>query len=176
MLRDGYAIHEVLILEEEVRGRGVSAVVLKRSFELYDQLGFQIVILEADMTGKWHWARLGFDFVLDSDLANVRNWTERALAALRITGLRVEGYTSAAQFARMGGARKVSIGSLASALPAAERPRIERTAAENGLALDEEIALARALMICGPKWFGRLELNGPGRVAFEAYARARIRR
>lgn len=173
MLADGYAIHEVLILKSEVRGFGVSAVLLKRCFEFYDQLGFDLVILEADMTGKWHWARLGFDFLLERDLENVRNWTTRALVALGIESLRVDGYSSAAQFARMGGTRKVALADLARCLPP-ERPRIERIAGENGLQPEDEIAIARALMICGPKWFGRLELRGPGRVAFKAYAQAKI--
>jgi hypothetical protein len=174
MLRDQYAIHEVFILKEFARGRGVSSVSLKRCFTFYDGLGFSDVILEADMTGKWHWARVGFDFVLDKDRENVRNWTIRSLNALKIEGLRVEGYTSAAQFARMGGTRKLSLGGVARALPAAERGRVARIASENGLALDEEIELARALMLCGPRWFGRLELQGPGRVAFDTYARAKI--
>lgn len=173
MLADGYAIHEVLILKSEARGLGVSAVLLKRCFDLYDELGFSTVVLEADMTGKWHWARLGFDFVLERDLENVRSWTIRALRALKIENLRVDGYTSAAQFARMGGVRRIALADLALRLPP-ERTRINRIAGENGFQPDDEVAIARALMICGPKWFGRLELRGPGRVAFEAYAEAKI--
>jgi hypothetical protein len=170
----GIAVHELLVLEHGARGFGVSSVLLKRCFALYDELGFERVILQTDLTGKWHWARLGFDFVLDKERKMVREWTKRALSALGITNLRVEGYESAAQFARMGGARKLALEELARALPP-ERPRITRIAGENGLRLDQEVDLARALMLCGPQWWGALELQGPGRVAFEAYAEAKIR-
>jgi hypothetical protein len=174
MLKEAYAIHEILILKDQFRGRGISVVSLKRSFEFYDQLGMRAVILEADMTGKWHWARVGFDFILDKDLKHVRDWTERALKALNITELRVENYQSAAQFARMGGVRKLSFSQLGVALPP-ERLRIQRIAGENGLDSDTEVPLARVLMLCGPKWFGQLELSGPGRVAFDSYAEAKFR-
>jgi len=174
LLGFGIAVHELLVLEHGARGFGVSSVLLKRCFALYDELGFERVILQTDLTGKWHWARLGFDFVLDKERKMVRDWTERALSALGITNLRVEGYESAAQFARMGGTRKIALEELARALPP-ERLRITRIAGENGVHLDQEIDLARALMICGPQWWGALELQGPGRVAFEAYAEAKIR-
>lgn len=173
MLERGFAIHELLHLEQGARGYGVSAVCLKRCFGLYDELGLKMVLLQADMTGKWHWARVGFEFVLDKEREIVGSWTERALAALGIANLRVDGYDSAAQFARMGGARLLALESLAAAIPA-ERVRFRQIATENGLEMGDEIALARALMLCGPTWFGALELKGPGRVAFETYANAKI--
>jgi hypothetical protein len=173
LLGHGVAIHEILHLDHGARGVGVSAVSLKKCFAFYDELDFGRVVLQADFTGKWHWARLGFDIVLEKELGMIRDWTERALAALGITNLRVDGYESAAQFARMGGARKIALEELARAIPP-ERLRITRIAGENGLEMDEEIDLARALMLCGPQWYGTLELQGPGRVAFEAYAEAKI--
>jgi len=170
MVGNGYAIHERLYLLAEARGRGINVVSLQGAFDLYDQIGIDRVILAAALdTGRWHWARVGFEFLLESDREAVRRWVSGALKALQIGDLRVDRYTSTAQFARMGGSRKISLGALAEALPR-ERRRIEKIALGNNLDLGESIDLGRALMLTGPPWWGVLELNGPGRQAFKAYA------
>ena len=51
-----------------------------------------------------------------------------------------------------------------------------KIAAANDLPLERRIELGRAVMITGPAWFGRLDLRGPERAAFNAYAAAKIAR
>jgi hypothetical protein len=170
------AIHEMLIINSVFRGRGLNLALLLKSFAFYDRLGLEQVYLEAGLaTGRWHWARVGFDFARDVDRQAVRDWAHEVLHSTGIRGLRADRYTSASRFARMGGNRKISLQRIADALPA-HRSRIEEAAAGNDLAMSERVPLGRAVMITGPSWYGRLELSGPGRAQFEAYAAAKVKR
>jgi len=169
------AVHELLYLVPSARGMGLTVALLLGSFSFYDELGLGEVQLEAAMeTGRWYWARVGFEFIRDEDARLVREWAVEVVDATAIRGLRVDRYTAAGQFARMGGRRKIALGRIAKAIPARKR-EIEDLAAANGLDLNDRIALGRAVMITGPAWFGRLDLNGPERAAFNAYAAARAR-
>jgi GNAT superfamily N-acetyltransferase len=170
------AVHELLFLGPSVRGRGLSVALLLASFDLYDRLEFREVQLEAAMeTGRWFWARVGFEFIRDEDARLVREWAIAVIKATEVRGLRVDCYTAAGQFARMGGRRKLSLGRIAEAMPL-KAAEIEQIAAANGLRLTQRIELGRAVMITGPAWFGRLDLKGPERAAFNAYAAAKITR
>jgi len=170
------AIHETLVIQPPFRGRGLNLALLAKSFDLYDELGIREVWLQAGLaTGRWHWARVGFEFARADDLRAVKDWAEKVLQAAGIQGLRVDRYTSALQFARMGGNRQIALESIAAALPQS-RQRVEGAARGNGLAMDEPIALARAVMITGPSWYGRLDLQGPGRAVFRAHLRAKVAR
>jgi hypothetical protein len=170
------AFHELLFLGASVRGQGVSVALLLASFALYDKLEFREVQLQAAMeTGRWYWARVGFEFIRDEDARLVRDWASEVLAATEIHGLRIDRYTAAGQFARMGGRRKLSLARIAAAMPS-KAARIEKIAAANNLPMDQRIELGRAVMITGPAWFGRLDLNGPERAAFNAYAAAKMAR
>lgn len=176
MLERRIALHELLFLGPLVRGQGLSVALLMASFALYDKLEFREVQLQAAMeTGRWYWARVGFEFIRDEDARVVRDWAETVIEAAGIRGLRPDRYKAAGQFARMGGRRRLSLGRIAAAMP--ERAeRIEKIAAANDLPLDRRIELGRAVMITGPAWFGRLDLRGPERAAFNAYAAGKIAR
>jgi hypothetical protein len=168
-LESGLAFHRVLEVEPPFRGQGLSLKFLGRSFELYDELEFEEVLQQASLaTGRWHWARVGFEFFPASECEEMRKWAARVCEALEIKGLNLDHYSSAAQFARMGGNRRISLGELAEAVPDCERDLAE-LAEKNCLALDEKIELGRAVMLSGPDWKSRLVLNGPSRVAFEIY-------
>lgn len=170
------ALHELLFLGPSVRGQGLSIAFLLASFTLYDELGLREVQLQAAMeTGRWYWARVGFEFIRDEDARLVRDWAAEVLEATEIRGLRIDRYTAAGQFARMGGRRKLSLARIAEAMPS-KGGMVEKIAAANNLPLTRRIELGRAVMITGPAWFGRLDLNGPERAAFNAYAAAKMAR
>jgi hypothetical protein len=118
-LESGLAHHRLLEVEPPFRGNGLSLRFLDRSFSLYDDLGFEEVLQQASLaTGRWQWARVGFEFFPASECEEMRRWAARVCEKLGVKGLNVMNYTSAAQFARMGGNRTVSFEEMAEALPA----------------------------------------------------------
>jgi hypothetical protein len=170
------ALHELLFLGQTVRGQGVSVALLLASFVLYDRLELREVQLQAAMeTGRWYWARVGFEFIRDTDARLVRDWATEVVEATEVRGLRIDRYTAAGQFARMGGRRKLALSQIAEAIPS-KAGMVEKIAAANDLSMKRRIELGRAVMITGPAWFGRLDLNGPERAAFNAYAAAKMAR
>jgi GNAT superfamily N-acetyltransferase len=170
-----YADHRWLKVEPPFRGRGLSSALLLRSFDFYRDLGLNGVELEAGMeTGKWHWARVGFEFMLPEQREKVRGWAIEVTEALNLGGLKIETFSAATQFARMEGSRDVSLAEIADALPALrQRIDVEVVAEKNGLEMDQPIALGRAVMLTGPPWEGHLELHGPSYAAFKSYADAK---
>lgn len=169
LLEQELAIHEFLEVVPQWRGGGVAMRFLRSSFNLYDELGIKEAHLQAGMaTGRWLWARAGFEFTLPSDCERVKRWAEEACAALGIHELNVDSYSSAAQFVRMGGNRMTSMQEMAAAMPE-RRQLFEARAEANSLLMDQRIELGRAVMLAGPDWNGRLLLDGPSRLAFEIY-------
>jgi hypothetical protein len=172
-LESGLAHHRLLEVEPPFRGRGLSLHFLHRSFAFYDELGLEEVLQQASLaTGRWQWARVGFEFFPASECEELRKWTARVCRALGVRGLNVSNYSSAAQFARMGGNRKVSFEEMAQAMPR-KRCDFAKLARKNCLAMEDQIELARAVMLSGPDWKSRLVLNGPSRVAFNIYKEAK---
>lgn len=167
------AEHKWLKVEPEFRGYGISSALLLRSFEFYKALGLTGVELDAGMeTGRWHWARVGFEFMWPKDRERVRAWALEVAERLEVHRPGIETFTSATQFARMEGSRKVTLGELADAVSPL-RGRIEAVAAQNYLQMDTRIQLGRAVMLTGPGWEGRLALQGPSYVQFKSYADAK---
>jgi hypothetical protein len=75
--------HELLKLQDAYRGSGVSLVLLSQALPIYRRLGLRAVALHAALeTGRWHWARLGFDFATPSERATTIGWATLALAGL----------------------------------------------------------------------------------------------
>jgi hypothetical protein len=83
ILGRGVVRHELLKLQDTYRGSGVSLVLLGRALPIYRRLGLRAVALHAALeTGRWHWARLGFDFATPSERAIALGWGVLALAGL----------------------------------------------------------------------------------------------
>jgi GNAT superfamily N-acetyltransferase len=79
----GRAEHEFLRLQRPYRGTGMATLLLDRSFRLYTRCGIERVGVHAALeTGRWYWARLGFDFESPIDRALVATWGTIALRAL----------------------------------------------------------------------------------------------
>jgi GNAT superfamily N-acetyltransferase len=169
------AVHEHLVLEPEFRGRGLGLRFVQRALPLYDSLGLRRIHLQAALeTGRWYWAHMGFDFFPPGGCDAVRDWAVGLCAALGHDDLRPDQYHSARQFARMGGARRLSLEEIAEAVPE-RREKIEKVATKNGHAMDERLAFGRAVLLTGPQWDGHLELRGAPRLAFEAAASEKLR-
>jgi hypothetical protein len=76
-------VHELLKVQDVYRGVALSYVLLNQAFPLYRQIGLERVLVHAAMeTGRWHWARLGFDFLRSEDRQLVMAWALAALAGL----------------------------------------------------------------------------------------------
>ena len=77
------AVHELLKVQDVYRGVALSNVLLDQAFPLYRQIGLDQVLVHAAMeTGRWHWARLGFDFLEADDRTIVMAWALGALGGL----------------------------------------------------------------------------------------------
>lgn len=76
-------VHELLKVQDVYRGVALSYVLLNQAFPLYRQIGLDRVLVHAAMeTGRWHWARLGFDFLEPDDRTIVMAWALAALGGL----------------------------------------------------------------------------------------------
>lgn len=169
-VEEGYAEHKWLQVAPEFRGFGISSAFLLRSFDLYRGLGIAHVEVEASMeTGKWHWARVGFDFAYGAEREAVRKWARQVCGALGIEIPKLESFTTATQFARLAARPQVSFEELATRMPAV-RETAEIAAEKNFVAMSDPIPLGRLVMLSGPAWFGVLELEGPGYAQFKSYA------
>lgn len=167
------AEHKWLKVEPVFRGYGISSALLLRSFSFYKALGLSAVELDAGMeTGRWHWARVGFEFMWPKDREKVRAWALEVTGRLGLYRPGIRAFGSATQFARMEGPRKVSLEEVADAFPEI-RSRLPSVAAQNCLAMDDRIAIGRAVMLTGPGWEGRLDLHGPSYAQFKSYADAK---
>ncbi len=165
--------HKWLKVEPDFRGYGISSALLLRSFEFYKALGLSGVELDAGMeTGRWHWARVGFEFMWPRDRERVRAWALEVAERLNVHRPGIETFDSATQFARMEGNRKISLAELAESIPPM-RGRIEAVAAQNYLEMETRIQFGRAVMLTGPGWEGRLDLHGPSYAQFKSYADAK---
>lgn len=77
------ANHEHLELQRPYRGLGLTPLLLEKSFELYERCEIVRIHVHAGLqTGRWYWARLGFDFESPADLAVVATWGTVALWSL----------------------------------------------------------------------------------------------
>ena len=164
--------HKWLKVEPPFRGYGISSALLLRSFDFYKALGLKGVELDASMeTGRWHWARVGFEFMWPRDLERVREWALEVTAQLDVHRPGIEAFESATQFARMEGHRKVSLGEIDAATSTSVD--VKAIAKQNFLDMETRIPLGRAVMLTGPGWEGRLDLHGPSYTHFKSYADAK---
>lgn len=75
--------HDWLRIQNAYRGDKISYVLLKEAFPLYRQIGLSHVAIHAALeTGRWHWARLGFDFLDDDERLIVLGWGTAALLGM----------------------------------------------------------------------------------------------
>lgn len=119
--------HDWLRVQRPYRGSGMSHVLLNQAFPFYRDLGLVAVAIHAALeTGRWHWARLGFDFAPTSRPV-VETWATVCLAALG-QPLLPTGF-AASELALLGSAPSGETASFADLLGALER-EVERRLAD----------------------------------------------
>lgn len=172
-LGEGCADHQWLKVAPPLRGIGLSSALLLRSFAFYKSIGLRSVELDAAMeAGKWHWARVGFEFMWPAEAAAVKRWALEVAAAVKPEGLNVAALTTATQFAHMEARRGITLAELSKSFPK-KAEQIEKVAKQNDLAMDQPIPFGRAVMLTGPRWEGLLDLEGPSYHQFKSYAEAK---
>lgn len=172
-LRRRFVYHEYFEVFEPYRDHGVAVAVLQHSFRVFDELGMRYVVVQAALeTGRWYWARCGFTFLRPADRTGVEQWTQQVLERLDIS-IDTSHMTEPVQFLELGASEVVTIAELAEVFPDQEE-RFRKAAQANRLGVDEQVPLGKAILICGPAWWGRLDLHGPSRAAFDVYARNRL--
>jgi GNAT superfamily N-acetyltransferase len=83
VLDQGFVRHDLLRIQDAYRGGGLSLVLLNQALPLYRELGLRAVLVHAALqTGRWQWARLGFDFLSDAERGLVMGWATMALVGM----------------------------------------------------------------------------------------------
>ena len=173
LLDAGVAIHHLLMVDPAFRGTGVAPALLDQGLELYDRLGLQVIVLNAALeTGRWHWARCGFEFNPD-DAALVRAYFDAAVSMLGLP-IDTSGFRTASEFAMAAPEVTVSMARLSSLAGLEGGRRIRELAAANDIDFYAEIPAAKAIMLTGPPWGGHLLLQGPQRPVFDVYVQSRL--
>lgn len=74
--------HQLLRLEKPYRGASLSLVLLNQAFPFYRSIGLDRVLVHAALeTGRWQWARMGFE-VVPSERPLIDTWSALCLTAL----------------------------------------------------------------------------------------------
>jgi GNAT superfamily N-acetyltransferase len=185
----GTVDHQFLRVQKPYRGGGLALLLLDRSFRFYERVGLQRVTVHAALeTGRWYWARLGFEFEHPLERVLIASWGVTCLRALGEPLIAPDA--PARRWAQLGSGdppREVTLEQLHDAVstfvahvadPAHEdtyqqlgavlsarlgadwldMARFELLAAANGIEIDEPIALGRAIMLTGIDWHGVFDL------------------
>jgi GNAT superfamily N-acetyltransferase len=165
--------HSYLVVDSRRRGQGHGLRCLRKSIGLYDRLGIRYVAISAALdTGRWFWAECGFQFTNDQDRIAVRAWFDQVIAALG-RQYQTAHLRDPEQFARLGDPDTVSFAEIAAALPQ-HRQEIERRAAANNFAMNQQLEFGKAVLLTGPEWDGFLDLEGPRRRLLEERFQTRL--
>jgi hypothetical protein len=177
--------HNYFRTHGEFRGTGLAPLVLRQSFAFFDRLGIRRAVVHAGLeTGVYYWARCGFDFLVEDERQDVRNWFTGVLRALGHP-MDISHLHTAYELATVGKVtdEKTSMKVIAEQLRrGAVSPSVRRlfqeAARANNIRYDQDIDLGRAIFLAYPKlWWGYLDLlftAGAQRAIFEAHAQSRI--
>lgn len=183
------AEHDLLVLQQPYRDNALTPVLIWQSFNVYDRIGLVAVLVNAGLqTGRWYWARLGFEFVLPRFRNRIGRWG-RAVSAALGSPVDVSAFTEARQWALVGSTPPVietTFEEIARAMPRARWAHFHGqsfgsylgiVADANRLRFDQPIPLGRAIMLSGPDWLGFFPLrDGARRQQLEQYMLSRLRR
>ena len=203
----GSVDHQFLRVQKPYRGGGLALLLLDRSFRFYERVGLQRVTVHAALeTGRWYWARLGFEFERPLERLLIASWGVTCLRALGEPLIAPDA--PARRWAQLGSGdppREVTLKQLRDAVstfvahvadPAhqtykqlgtalsarlgadwLDMARFELLAAANEIEIDEPIALGRAIMLTGVDWHGVFDLtHTPAREAFNEELQSRLRK
>lgn len=171
------AEHTLMRMLPSHRGTGLAVFLLMKGFDYFDRIGIRWVVAHAALeSGRWYWARCGFGFFDPTQHQRVDGWASAVLGALGLP-YTTAAFTRPGEYASLGSVQQatVSLRMVENALP--HNPSglsYLDIATGNGLTMDEQVELGRAIMITGPDWWGRLDLQGPDRSVFNAWVYSRF--
>lgn len=190
------AEHDLLALQQPYRDHALTPVLIWQSFNFYDQLGLFAVLVHAALhTGRWYWARLGFEFALPRFRMSVGRWGRAVNAALG-SPVDVSQFSEAREWALVGSTPpdahtaadvvETTFEEIARAMPRARWAHfggqsfgsyLGIVAEANRVRFDQPIPLGRAIMLSGPDWLGFFPLQDSARrQQLEQYMLSRLRR
>lgn len=183
------AEHNLLRLQQPYRDNALTPVLIWQSFNFYDQIGLLFVLVHAGLqTGRWYWARLGFESAGPTFRSRIQRWGRAVNAALG-SPVDVSSFAEARQWALAGATPPIvdtTFEEIARAMPRARWAHFAGqsfgsylgiVADANRLRFDEPIPLGRAIMLSGPDWRGFFPLQDPARrQQLELYMLNRLRR
>ena len=174
VLDRGLVVHHLLEVARPYRAAGVGPALLLQGLEFYDLLGMRMIVLQAGLaSGKWHWARCGFDFIPGGGGEDMIRFYETAVSHLGLP-IDTSGFTTASDYALAGPSVTIAMSLMASLLGSRATPVVREIAHDNDIDYYTPIPAAKAIMLCGPPWSGFLMLQGPQRAAFDAYLVSRL--
>lgn len=151
------------------RGNRIAPRSLVRSIGLYDALSFEHVTLRAAFSGTWYWAQWGFHFADADEQARVQAHAQELIDIFG-GGLDATTLTHPVQFARLGEPTAITFDQLADELPH-RRDAYEQIAHENGLGIHDPVPFGRIVLLTGPSWDARFDLEGADRLIFDDRAK-----
>lgn len=103
LLGEGRVLHQRMEIDEQFRGRAIAPRIMLASFERYDRLGIETVIVHAALeTGRYYWSgKVGFDFLRQADQRYVERWATFVLGALNLP-IDLDGISQPQQWALLG--------------------------------------------------------------------------
>lgn len=167
------AVHLGLFVAPAHRRTKLGTELLAVSVDSYDRWGIARITMNAGYDlGRWHWARLGFEFARVEAQQRVVAHARRVIERLHLD-LEIDDNASPAQVETLTASQVTSLRSVASVSERFDHdPVLE--AARNGFDIDAPMRLGQAVLLCGPTWPAELLLAGAGRDALEAYFRRRL--
>jgi hypothetical protein len=147
------------------RGNRIAPRSLIGAVRLYQSLDFQYVRLRACFSGTWYWAQWGFHFEDPYEMAAMQSHAQEIIDVFG-GGLDATTLTHPVQFLRLGEPTAITFDQLCDALPQ-RRDAYEDMARENGLGMHDAIPFGRIVLLTGPSWHGRLDLDGPDRLIYD---------
>ena len=103
LLGEGRVLHQRMEIDAQFRGQAIAPRIMLASFERYDRLGIETVIVHAALeTGRYYWSgKVGFDFLREADQRYVERWATFVLGALNLP-IDLDGISQPQQWALLG--------------------------------------------------------------------------
>jgi hypothetical protein len=172
------AVHHFLEIQNQYRSKAMALVLLDRGFEFYRSLGFESVLIETGRaSGRWYWARCGFDF--DPSQPEVRErlerWYQQVIDAF---GYKPASPPQRAQdWALLGTEKRGFLASFAELDEkiTGKRVRLEEVAHANHIEWTQRIEIGRLAMLSGTEWPGVFDLRDDVlKASFDAHLMERV--
>ncbi len=147
--------------------------LLDSAVRAYDAWQIMRIELRAGFDlGRWHWARVGFDFARVEEQDAAIKHTRHVISALG-TDVAVDDDASAQDLEALASPIPASLREVAAVSERFDHKPV-LLAARNGINIDAPMRLGKAILLCGPTWAAACRLNGTQRARLDAYIARRL--